>query len=210
MGLAGEKEEHRPFRVETICQPFGILEEQGGALVGGEAAGEANGQDVGFLRVGQFEEAVEVGRRPLVASVVFADAGADQVQELGLQELADAPEGLVGDALDPFPAGGVGLALLPADPEVAVEGFVPFGGHEGRHMDAVGDVVHGFSSGATWGQRWLQMRADTSPWMRDTPLWWREPRIARAVMLKSVLPGSRPSATTWSQGMPRSWHQCEK
>jgi hypothetical protein len=37
-----------------------------------------------------------------------------------------------------------------------------------------------------------QMREDTSPWMRETPLWKREPRSARAVMLNSPPPLTPP------------------
>jgi hypothetical protein len=39
--------------------------------------------------------------------------------------------------------------------------------------------------------------------MRETPLWWREPRIASAVMLKSPPEGGRASAATLS-GAPSS------
>jgi hypothetical protein len=98
--LAGEQEEHRPAGLrDDLGQPFRVLEEQRGALVGGEAAGETDGQDVRVFGIGELEQAVEVGRRALVAQVLFADAVADQLQQLRLQLLADAPEGLVGNAV---------------------------------------------------------------------------------------------------------------
>jgi hypothetical protein len=65
-----------------------------------------------------------------------------QVQQLRLERLADAPEYLVGNLVHAVPAGLVGKAVLPAEAEVAVEGFVPVGGEEGRHVHRVGDVVH--------------------------------------------------------------------
>ncbi len=52
----------------------------------------------------------------------------------------------------------------------------------------------GFSSGGTCGQRSRSISEDTPPWMRDTPFWYRLPRTASAVMLKSWLCGVRPSA----------------
>jgi hypothetical protein len=100
--------------------------------------------------------------------------------------------------------------LLPSDTEIAVEGFVPFGGQEGGQVDAVGDVVHGVFGGAELrpevaadARRHVAMDA------RDAVL-VAEPRIARAVMLKSVLPGSAPRASRRSQVMPVSLSQWEK
>jgi hypothetical protein len=63
MGLAGKEEEHRAIGLaDDSAQPFRILEEQGGALVGGEAAGETDGQDIRVIGIGEFEQAVEMGR----------------------------------------------------------------------------------------------------------------------------------------------------
>ncbi|MNC41379.1 hypothetical protein D3C75_901450 [compost metagenome] len=52
------------------------------------------------------------------------------------------------------------------------------------------------------------MLAETLPWMRETPLCWREVRTASAVMLNSVEPGSAPSASTCSGDTPTFLHQC--
>jgi hypothetical protein len=141
--LAGEDEQHRALRVgNDLAQPVEVVEQQRGALVGGEAAGEADGQHRRIGRVGAAQDAVEVGLRALVAQVLLAHPAVHQVQQLGFQRLADAPEDLVGNALHAVPAALVGEAVLPAEAEVAVEGFVPVGGEEGRHVHRVGDVVH--------------------------------------------------------------------
>ena len=47
MRLAGEQEQHRALRVaENFAQPVEVFEQQRGALVGGEAAREADGEHV--------------------------------------------------------------------------------------------------------------------------------------------------------------------
>ena len=72
----------------------------------------------------------------------------------------------------------------------------------GRKRDVL--PVIGFSSSGTSGQSSPMISAETSPWMRETPFMKREPRAARAVMLKSWLLGVRPSDRSWSFGMPSS------
>ena len=63
VGLAGEQEEHRATGLrDDFAEPRRVLEDQRGAFVGGEAAGETDGQDVRVFGIDEFEQAVEVGR----------------------------------------------------------------------------------------------------------------------------------------------------
>ncbi|MNW11134.1 hypothetical protein D3C71_2085090 [compost metagenome] len=80
MGLAGEQKQHRAVGIaDDLAQPLRIMEEQRGTLVGGEAAGEADDQQVGVARIDELQHAVEVGGRALVAQVLLADAAAHQL-----------------------------------------------------------------------------------------------------------------------------------
>ena len=74
-----------------------------GALVGGEAAREADGEHVRVDRIGELQQAVEVRLAAVVAEVLLADAVAHQVQHLRLERLAHAPEHVVGNLVEPLP-----------------------------------------------------------------------------------------------------------
>lgn len=47
--------------VDDFVQLFWVLQQQGGVFVGGEVVGEVDGQDIGVVWVGVFEQLVEVG-----------------------------------------------------------------------------------------------------------------------------------------------------
>jgi hypothetical protein len=63
VSLAGEKEEDGPVGVaDDAAQDFRVVEEQRGALVGGEAPGKTDGEHIGPARVGELEQPIQVGR----------------------------------------------------------------------------------------------------------------------------------------------------
>ena len=67
MRLAGEEDLHRPLRVaEQLREPLGLAEEQAGALVRREAAGESDRQRVG-IELGCASCAVDELERPVEA-----------------------------------------------------------------------------------------------------------------------------------------------
>ena len=125
---------------DQLPEPVQVLEQQRGALVGGEAAGEADGQHVGIDRVGVLEQPVQVRLRAAVAEVLARDAEAHQVQHLRLERLAHAPEQVVGYLVYAPPEAVVGDALAPVEAEVLLEHLAPLLRQEGGHVHAVGDV----------------------------------------------------------------------
>ena len=68
----------------------------------------------------------------------------------------------------------------------------------------------GFSAGSICGHSSAQIWDDTWPCTRETPFWWREPRMASAVMLKSLRPGVWPSAIRALMSQPMSLQQPSK
>jgi len=67
--------------------------------------------------VGGAQHAIQVRLRTLVAQVLLAHPAAYQMQQLGLERLANAPEDLVRNALHAVPAALIGEAVLPAETE---------------------------------------------------------------------------------------------
>ena len=99
MGLAGEEELHGALGiVDHGGEALHVGKHQIGALVGGEAAGEADGQRV---RREDFAEAVQVFGGFAAAFGLLARAAADEVEELGLEAKVGFPELAVVDVFDP-------------------------------------------------------------------------------------------------------------
>ena len=74
--LAGEQEQDRPLAVgEQAAQAVEVVEEQRGALVGGEAPPEADGEHVRVRRVGVAQQPLEVRLAAVVARVLHARCG---------------------------------------------------------------------------------------------------------------------------------------
>lgn len=68
MRLAGKNEQYRALRIgKNFAQPVEIVEQQRGALVGGEAAGEADGQHRRIGRIGKPQDTFQMRLRALVA-----------------------------------------------------------------------------------------------------------------------------------------------
>ncbi len=92
MGLAGEDELHRALRVlHEAHHVVEAVEDQRGALVGGEAAREADGQRVGI------EQRVEGDEVLMRAALPLEEAAAGELDQLAAQIVAQGPEFLVGD-----------------------------------------------------------------------------------------------------------------
>ena len=141
MRLAREDKHHRPLFVgDDFAQPVEILEEQRGALVGGEAPREPDREHVRIHRVGEPQRAIEMRLRPLVAQMLPRGAETDQMQHLRLERLVHAPEQVIGYRPHRALAHRILQALVPAGAELAVEEFMPFIREESRHVHAVGNV----------------------------------------------------------------------
>ena len=101
MGLAGEEELHGALGiVDHGGEALHVGEQQVGALVGGEAAGEADGERIGREH---FAEACSSFGRLAAALCLLAGAAADEVEELRLQAEVRLPELAIVDVFDLFP-----------------------------------------------------------------------------------------------------------
>ena len=103
--LAGEDELHRHLRdVDQRGERSRSLEDQVGALVGGEPAGEADGQRV------EAERAARAARRASAdsprRSACAAARRRDEVDQLRLQRLVRLPQLAVVDVVDRVPDSG--------------------------------------------------------------------------------------------------------
>ncbi len=136
--LAGQDQLHRAQRIrEQAAQPLGIVEQQVGALVGGEAAGKAEGQNV------RVEHLLGGGNgdRPMAA---HRELPAQPAARVGNQSLAAAathrPQLVIGQRRDLIVEGGCGAApaLLAAGrrPQPVGIARVP-----ARDVDAIGDMA---------------------------------------------------------------------
>ena len=135
MGLAGVDDLHRPLGVvDQPVEAVEILEQQVGPLVGGEAAGEAEGERVGNERL-----ALRPGETQPLPAVGQAAAG--EGEQPRLEHLVDLPELGVAHAVDARPEVGVGDAVEPAGAQVLEQQRVHVRRHPGAHVDAVGDVA---------------------------------------------------------------------
>ena len=101
VGLAGKEELHRTLGVvDHGGEPLDVGEQQVGALVGGKAAGEADGQRVGREH---FAEPLQILRRLAAAFGLLARAAAHEVEQLRLQAEVRLPQLAVVDVLDLLP-----------------------------------------------------------------------------------------------------------
>ena len=101
MGLAGEDELHRALGVvDHRRQAVQVGEDQVGPLVGGEAAGEADGEHVGIEDVaGGLDGLVALA----AAAALPADAAADEGQQQVLQGVVRLPQLARIDVVDALP-----------------------------------------------------------------------------------------------------------
>ena len=166
-----------------------VVEQQRRALVGGEAPREADGEHV---RDWPDRRSAAAGRGAPrcrgCASAARAMRWRTRCSICDFRYWRTLQNMCVGDARAPAPSTpGSVTRCVQSTPRKRSNTSSHSGREEGRHVHAVGDVADaGFSAGSICGQRSRSMRADTPPWMRDTPLWKREPRMASAVMLNSA------------------------
>ena len=109
-----------------------------GALVGGEAAGEADDEGVGIDLVEDFHDCRGI---TLVCKPFGLEVTLDKVDEFLFELTAHFPDVLVVDIEDPFPCFGVARIGKHLFAEAVEIEFFPFAGSPCRHVDAVGDVT---------------------------------------------------------------------
>ena len=132
-----ELDRHRRV-VDERGEGIDVAEHQRGALVGGEAAGEADGQ--GIEAQGPAHRGDDF-RRLAAALRLLGGAAAHGVDELHLQRLVRFPQLAIVDGVDAIPERGVAGARGPVGTEVAVVDLAHLRREPGRHVDAVGDVA---------------------------------------------------------------------
>ena len=193
MGLAGEDDLHRPVLVvEDRRQPVEVAEDQRAALVGGEAAGEADGQRLGIEHL---VGAGDLGRRGAAALELLLEPAAGE----GHQPLAAAfvrpPQLGVGDVLDALPDGRGRSAVRPTACRGSgrTAGPCPATASCGVWMPLVIDVIGTSASGSS-GQMLFHILRDTLPCSLLTPLVTLARRMASTVMQNGSL---------WSRGFCR-------
>ena len=185
MGLAGKDEHHRTLvAVDDLLQPAEIVQQQRRALVGGEAAPEADGEHIRPFRVQVLQQPVDVGLGQLVARVLPAQPVAQADEHRRLDLLADVPEAAVGNVVDLPRQVPVHQLVAPGRAEVLLQQVRPLRLHEGGDVDAIGDEANRILARAISGQFAAQISAVTWRWIRLTALTCREPVRARRVMLK--------------------------
>ena len=103
MGLAGEDELHRPILVvDEGGEAVEVAEDQRAALVGGEAAGEADGQGVGIEHL---VGAGDLGRRGAAVLELLLEPHAGEGDQPFAAAFVRSPQLGVGDVLDALPHG---------------------------------------------------------------------------------------------------------
>ena len=104
--------------VQDPREPLGIVEDQLGPLVAGEAAREADRQRVGIEQRAGGDDA---RRADVLDGPALARALADEGEEIAAQRLAHGPELLVGNAEHRVPERRIVVALEPVGAEVRRE-----------------------------------------------------------------------------------------
>ena len=125
-------------------QAIGIVEDQLRPLVGGDPAGEADGQGVG---VEQRARRDDLPGRHLLGRPAVARALADERKQVAAQRLPHQPQLLVRDGVHGIPERRVVVPLPPVGGDVGLEQLRQLGGHPGGHVDAVRDRADGFGPG---------------------------------------------------------------
>ena len=141
MGLAGHDEHRGTVRVvEQTGEAVGIGKEHGGALVGREAAGEADDERV-LREAGEPLHALVAGDVGIGGAV--GQAFAQGVDERLLLGAAGGPEFIVGNGLHLVPGGIFGMHVEPVGAEVVPQQNAEGGAHIGGGVHAVGHMADG-------------------------------------------------------------------
>ena len=135
MGLAGDDDLDGPvLGQQQGLQPLPVAEQQVGPLVGGEAAGEADGE---HARVEGLVGPRHLGLAHALGPAGGLEAVADEPHQSLAVQAAHGPQLGVGDRLDGVPA--VGAGLLPVGPDASLEQVAHLAGDPGAAVHAVGD-----------------------------------------------------------------------
>ena len=121
---------------EDALEALDVAEEQGGALVGGEAAGEADGEGV---RVQHFAAAPDFERRGLAAHGGGMLARTDERDQPPLAPAVDFEQFFIRNVVDLFPDGGIVETLAPVRLEVLIVEQGKVAVEPARQVHAVGD-----------------------------------------------------------------------
>ena len=203
MRLAGEQQQHRPLGiVDQAREARAVAQQQRRALVGGEAAREAEGEHVRPLRIEAARHVAQLRRAQALARVLALQPLAHAREHARLDLLGGGPVALVGNPLERAPELQDRAAARATRARV----------RDRRNPSSVwcrkvGTCTPlvtkptGLSSGRTSGQWSAHRRADTAPWMRLTPFTWRVPLSARRVMLNS--PGADAERAQIEQALDR-------
>ena len=142
MGFAGKNKLHRPGGgIDHGLQPLRVGQQQGRPLVGGEAAGENNRQDVLVKhRFGKLHHRC----RGVALAVLFDHQPAAGVDQAGAAHLVGVPQLFVVDLVD-FLGDVVFTGMQgPVGAEIIFEKIVVPMGDPGSDVDAVGDMGNGY------------------------------------------------------------------
>ena len=165
----------------SVERALGVLDEQVQALVGGEAAGEADRERVGVERASRRPRRSRAARRGRAGRATLLPR--TQSTNVGALAAADGPQLRVRDVVDAAPRSpGRPARSQPAVAQVAVEQLAHRAAEPGRDVDAVRHVADRHVLDRASGQRSFHMPRATSPWRRLTPLAARLVRSANWLM----------------------------
>ena len=137
MGFAGDNDLHGPLRIaEDLLQPLDVAKDQGGALVGGEAAGESDGEGVG---IEHFAGAPDLGRGSLATGGRLHLARAHETDQPALAAAMRFEQFLVRDIVHLLPDFGLDEAVAPFRLQVLIVKLREIGIQPARQVDTVGD-----------------------------------------------------------------------
>ena len=141
MCLPRKHELHRTFRViDHGRYLLDVGQNQIGALVGGKAARETNGERVGTEGAFQL---LQHGQRFVAARSLFDGAAAHKLDHSRLQIEVRLPEFAVVNVVNAFPDLGLAAAQLPSRAQMAIVEAKHLRGQPSGDMNAVGDVSDG-------------------------------------------------------------------
>src|ERR1022692_609558 len=137
MRLAGDYDLHRHVGIQQdALEALDVAEEQGGALIGGKAAGEADGKRVGIEDLGTAPH-FERGRLPADGRRVLA--GPHEGNQTPLAPAVHFEQFLIWNLLDLCPDGGIVEALAPVGIQVLIVEQRQVAVEPARQVHAVGD-----------------------------------------------------------------------
>ncbi len=125
--------------VYDACEAVEVGKEKVGALVGGEAACEADDECVGIDFVNDVHHS---GGIALVGKPFLLEIAAYKVYEFVLESHSHIPYFLVGNVEYALPCLGIALAFKYLRAENVVVELFPFRCGPSRHMDTVGHIAH--------------------------------------------------------------------